>query len=255
MRTFAGLRSALGLLTVLPVGRASLDHPAAVPWYPWAGWLFGGGGAAIAWAVAGRTENAAAPFLAGVAVVGAWTALSRLLHWDGLSDTADGLLGGDTPERRLEIMRDPRAGVFGVVAVVLVMLAEVGSVAVLAEARAWWVLAIAPVAGRLAASAGAMGVPPARNEGLGASAAVRGGLSAWLTALAAVVVSLSVPSDGRVVLAISAIVLAVLLPRALSRPVGGQTGDILGASVLLTETSVLGLGAVAVSVLGGGSGL
>jgi adenosylcobinamide-GDP ribazoletransferase len=38
------------------------------------------------------------------------------LHEDGLADAADGLAGGNTPERRLEIMKESTLGVYGVIA-------------------------------------------------------------------------------------------------------------------------------------------
>ncbi|MDO9299738.1 MAG: adenosylcobinamide-GDP ribazoletransferase, partial [Anaerolineales bacterium] len=44
----------------------------------------------------------------------AWVLLTRAFHLDGFMDTCDGLFGGFTPERRLEIMKDSRVGAFGV---------------------------------------------------------------------------------------------------------------------------------------------
>jgi adenosylcobinamide-GDP ribazoletransferase len=40
-------------------------------------------------------------------------------HEDGIADTFDGLGGGTTPERRLEIMKDSRVGAFGASALIL----------------------------------------------------------------------------------------------------------------------------------------
>ncbi|MCX6079767.1 MAG: adenosylcobinamide-GDP ribazoletransferase [Chloroflexi bacterium] len=52
------------------------------------------------------------PQLAAVLVVAAWLMLTRALHFDGFLDIFDGLFGGFTPERRLEIMKDSRVGIF-----------------------------------------------------------------------------------------------------------------------------------------------
>src|SRR5919197_2225161 len=60
----------------------------------------------------------------GVATVGALAAMivvTGALHEDGLADTADGLWGGWTPARRLEIMRDSRLGTYGIVALIVVL--------------------------------------------------------------------------------------------------------------------------------------
>ena len=40
-------------------------------------------------------------------------ALTGAFHEDGLADSADGLGGGQTPARRLEIMKDSRLGSYG----------------------------------------------------------------------------------------------------------------------------------------------
>src|SRR5215467_5629627 len=44
------------------------------------------------------------------------------LHLDGLMDTCDGLFGGRTRERKLEIMQDSRVGSFGVLAGTCILL-------------------------------------------------------------------------------------------------------------------------------------
>mgnify|MGYP001616156465 CR=1 FL=1 len=49
--------------------------------------------------------------------------IGRVMHEDGLADSADGLFGGHTPEKRLAIMKDPQVGSFGVVTMVLYFLA------------------------------------------------------------------------------------------------------------------------------------
>jgi adenosylcobinamide-GDP ribazoletransferase len=43
-------------------------------------------------------------------------------HLDGFADTIDGIAGGDTKEKRLNIMKDSRIGAIGVVAIVLLLL-------------------------------------------------------------------------------------------------------------------------------------
>ena len=56
------------------------------------------------------------PWVAAALAVAATLAVTGCLHEDGLADTADGFGGGDTRERKLEIMRDSRIGTYGVCA-------------------------------------------------------------------------------------------------------------------------------------------
>ncbi len=46
------------------------------------------------------------------------------LHADGLADTLDGFLGGNSAEKTQEIMKDSRLGMFGVMGIVLLILAK-----------------------------------------------------------------------------------------------------------------------------------
>ncbi|MGL5362209.1 MAG: adenosylcobinamide-GDP ribazoletransferase, partial [Bosea sp. (in: a-proteobacteria)] len=54
-------------------------------------------------------------------------------HEDGLADSADGLFGGHTVERRLEIMKDSRVGTYGAVALGLSLLLRVALLALIVE--------------------------------------------------------------------------------------------------------------------------
>ena len=71
------------------------------------------------------------PLLTATLVVALWAAFTGGLHLDGLADCADGLLATAMRERRLEILRDPRVGAFGVVALTLFLLLKVHAVAAL----------------------------------------------------------------------------------------------------------------------------
>ncbi len=72
-------------------------------------------------------------------------------HEDGLADTADGLGGGQTPARRLEIMKDSRIGTYGALALGLVLAIKVAALAALPLTPAALALVAAHGAGRVAA--------------------------------------------------------------------------------------------------------
>src|SRR5690606_8872765 len=63
--------------------------------------------------------------IAGVIVTGA-------MAEDALADSADGLFGGQSIERRLEIMKDSRHGSYGVCAIVLLLAARITALGAIA---------------------------------------------------------------------------------------------------------------------------
>ena len=81
-----------------------------------------------------------APLVA--AVLG--TVLSAMVtggfHEDGLADVADGLGGSSDRDRALVIMKDSRVGAFGVLAVVLALLAKVSLLALLGSISLRWMV-------------------------------------------------------------------------------------------------------------------
>ncbi|WP_102224733.1 adenosylcobinamide-GDP ribazoletransferase [Acidimangrovimonas sediminis] len=234
-RRGAELRLALMLLTRLPVGRLDPAPPlASAAWaYPLAG--------AVAGAIAGLAFWLAQalglmPLPAAILAVGASVLSTGAMHEDGLADLADGFGGGGDRLRKLEIMRDSRLGSYGAIALVLVLalrvvlLAEVlpGQSAILLMAGAG-ALSRAPLPAIMAL------LPPARNGGLGHSAADRiGPGQVWAAiACAAVIAILALPLVIGPMLA--AAVGAALIAALARRQIGGFTGDVLGAAQLVAE--------------------
>ncbi|MFJ9839851.1 adenosylcobinamide-GDP ribazoletransferase [Kitasatospora sp. NPDC101155] len=244
-----GLRFTFGTLSVLRVRVERWDRAAgarAMTVAPAVGLVLGavaaGAGALVAWRAGG--------LLGAVTAVGALAALTRGLHLDGLADVADGLGSGKPAEDALRIMKQSDIGPFGVLTLLLVLLAQVaalagqfghsvprGALAVLASA----------VAARCALGWGCLrSVPAARPGGLGAMVAstVTPAGAAAGTALGALAVAAAGLFDGWSALRLPlAVVLGVgcarlLLGRCVRR-FGGITGDVLGATAETAATGTL----------------
>lgn len=238
MRTFRDLRAAIGWLTVVPVGRTAREAR-PVRFFPLVGLGLGLAGGAVAAIGARLTQTTLAELLVASMVVGTWAGLTRLLHWDGLADCADGLLGAGTPERRLEIMRDSHVGAFGAVVVMFVLLVQVVAIAALVASGDILEIVLVPVVGRSAASVALWTNAPARPDGLAHALAGDDGARGWLVAGLPLLVVLARLELATGPVVIAGLLLAFLVPRLLASRVGGMTGDIVGASVLLVETGVL----------------
>jgi adenosylcobinamide-GDP ribazoletransferase len=234
----AAALAAVAFLTRLPVGRADFDGRAvtvAAPMFPVVGALLLLGASATLDA----SEGFAPPLLAAALAVAFLAVLTGALHLDALADTADAL-GGWSRDDRLRIMRDHSVGAFGASAISLTLLVEVAAVAALVEREA----GIAVYAAVGAASRGiapplAALVPYARPEETGravAAAFTRRRSIAAFSIAALISVVAGVP--GLAVLA--AAVLIAALAGVLSRHyLGGMTGDSLGATIQLSETTGL----------------
>lgn len=233
------------LLTRLPVGwlaaSAGPGRLADAVWaFPAVGAVVGAIGGAVFWVCA---RLGMPP---GVAAV--WTLVSMLLvtgalHEDGLADFADGLGGGRTRERKLAIMRDSRIGTFGGLALMLSLAARGAAFAALAQpARVAVALIVAAALGR-----GAIGIllltsAPARPDGLAAELrASRFGRTAVGPGIAAALAFALLPFGAALGAAMAALASALAIAVIAHRQLGGYTGDVLGASVVVTECAVLAL--------------
>ncbi|MEU6592933.1 adenosylcobinamide-GDP ribazoletransferase [Streptomyces sp. NPDC046881] len=238
-----GLRFAFGTLTVLPVRVHRWDRVAArggMLSAPVAGLVVGGCAAGLGVLL---LLLGAGPLLAAVASVAVPAVLTRGLHLDGLADTADGLGSGKPAEDALRIMKQSDIGPFGVLTLVLVLLAQV---AVLAQlyGDSWARGAVAAVASAVTARlaltlAARAGVPAARPEGLGAAVAgvVPGAVALGTVVGVAAVAAVAGPWVAAAVVA-GAGGAEVLLRRCVRR-FGGVTGDVFGAVAETAATVVL----------------
>lgn len=172
--------------------------------------------------------------------------LTRFLHLDGLADLADGLWGGYTIERRLEIMKDSRTGSFGAAALSLILLLKSASIFSLLTHQAWPVVFMSPVFSRFAMVLAAHGSPYARKEGgLGESFLTHMTLNDLLKAAAiSAVLSLPVSIPQAAILMPAAIAAAWTVKAIAIRMLGGITGDVLGAINEITEAVILAAGAI-----------
>jgi adenosylcobinamide-GDP ribazoletransferase len=172
-----------------------------------------------------------------ILLLAAWLLLTRALHFDGFLDTCDGLFGGFTPERRLEIMRDSRVGAFGVAGGGLLLLAKYTAIVSLPHLSG---LVLAPVLGRWVLSIAIFAYPYAREKGLGRDMKdnVRWSqviISTAITVLAAWFFS---GWTGLLALILAGIVLWLGATFILHR-IPGLTGDSYGALCELAELAVL----------------
>lgn len=232
---------ALVLLTRLPLPRLP---DAAFTGQARAAWAFPLAGIAVALiaGAAGLTALALGVTPAAVAllVIAAQIALTGAMHEDGLADTVDGLWGGFTRERRLEIMKDSRIGSYGVLVLVIgVGLRWAALAALIAAGHLWGPLLAAAALSRGTLPALMTVLPPARPGGLSSSVG-RPGRDASLAALALGAALALVATGPAVILPALAALLAVLGLAHLARiRIGGQTGDILGAAQQLAEIVLL----------------
>jgi adenosylcobinamide-GDP ribazoletransferase len=238
----ADLIAAFGLLTRLP-----LPSGAVTP-SPRAAWAWPVVGASIG-ALAATAASAALMLSmpAGVAAAIALATAALLtggLHEDGLADTADGLFGGWTRERRLEIMKDSRIGSYGMLALLLIMLMRWSAVtALIAAGQHWAGLIAAGALSRVPMAVLIAALPNARGAGLSHSTGAPSTGAVAAAAIIAATIALLCTGLGLFGMAALAAITTFALARLVRNRIGGQTGDILGASQQLAEAAALAMAA------------
>jgi adenosylcobinamide-GDP ribazoletransferase len=235
------LSAAVVFLTRLPLPRHAHDSGTVsrgVWAFPLAGFVVGLIGA-LAYAIAHRLVLF--PWPAAALTIAATLIATGALHEDGLADTADGFGGGDTRERKLDIMRDSRIGTYGVCALAVSILIRADAIASLTEPALVAAALIAAHSGARAAMAAVMFfVAPARSDGLSFGAGQPSGTRAAIAVAIGFLIVLFClgPAHALVALVAVAIVVAVLAWLSV-RQIGGQTGDVLGAVEQAGEIVIL----------------
>ena len=249
----ASLLAALSFLTIFPSPKSADLSQHVVSnsraWFPLVGLLIGIVLVGLEWSLG----HLFPPYLTAALLVVFLVIANRALHLDGLMDTCDGLFGGQTPERRREIMRDSSVGAFAVAGAGSVLLLKYGAILSLLSASLPGkeaALLVFPVVSRYAMVLQLMVYTYVRTPGLGSP--FHGSDARTASTVAAVIAALAAGILGGLggILILAAICLfALALGQLAVRLIGGLTGDIYGATNELSEVAAL-LGAVILLPLG-----
>ena len=198
------------------------------------------------------------PLVAGVISTAFGIKLTGAFHEDGLADSCDGLGGGLTRERTLEIMKDSRLGTYGVLGLVSALLIKISLLASMPLSVAIVALIIGHTASRLLCIS-LLALLPYGGEIEHAKAKpmaqqltpFQGLLSSGWLLLAGVLVVLLFPNTVQqigiwqwLLALLLGIVATDYMRRLLRRRLEGYTGDGLGATQQLSEIAIyIGLAA------------
>ncbi|WP_132389518.1 adenosylcobinamide-GDP ribazoletransferase [Novosphingobium sp. PhB165] len=224
---------ALQFLTRLPLPAVRADNDdfaKSMRWFPLAGLVVGALVAGCWWLGA----KAGADWLAALAGLVAWVAVTGALHLDGLGDIADATGAAHKDRARLSaVLADPHVGSFAVVTIVLQLLAKLVLLHALMPGQVWALLLV-PALARIGPLFWTMALPPL-HEGLGSRfrSAIRWPHLAVWCLLAVLAGALIAPS-------LLVLFLAVPLWGCwLKSRIGGISGDGHGAGIELVETALL----------------
>ena len=240
--------AALSFLTITPLPLRREINPEevgrSIAYFPVVGLIIGLILAGLNWLLSLFLPSAVVNGLLIVALV----VLSGALHLDGFVDTCDGVAGHKTVEDRWRVMRDSRAGAFGIIGVFLLLLIKYVSLSSVPQGLMMMTLVLMPVVSRWAMVFAIFAYPYARLAGLGR--AFKQGAS-WQMFTIATVITLAVAiglsrlanisyyylGGSAIILIIWVIVVAVAT--YLKGKFSGLTGDTYGAINELTEVFLL----------------
>ncbi len=238
MGSLVALVVAIQFLTISPafIRRAFTPHELgrAVGFFPLVGLILGG-------ILAGTYYVLSLLFPAPVTaslILTLWVILTGAIHLDGFLDTCDGLFGGSTPGKRLDIMRDERIGAFALAGGVLLLLIKFTSLS--AQPNPYYALLLAPTLSRWGMTFVILAFPYARPQGLGRDIKDQTSWRQLLlgTIIALVVTWLLYKWVGMILLLATGLLLWIG-GRFVLRRIPGLTGDIYGAFNELAEAFVL----------------
>jgi adenosylcobinamide-GDP ribazoletransferase len=211
----------------------------SAPYYPLVGWIVGGLCAGVL-LLASRFWPEPVPAVLAVAV---GLLVTGGFHEDGLADTADGLGGGQTKARRLEIMKDSRIGSYGALALWASLTLKAAALSVLSAPAAALALVLAHGAAR-ALPVGVMAALPYAGDPAAAKLkpaplGVRPPEAVIAILLGLGPLPFLLPPSSAALGAGFAVVVTGSLVLVARRLLGGFTGDVLGAVEQVAEVALL----------------
>jgi adenosylcobinamide-GDP ribazoletransferase len=230
-----GFLSAIQFLTIIPWGPPqAFDARKSLPFFPVCGLLIGG--------VLAVTDTIVlhfwSPLTAGILTLTVLAAISGALHLDGLADTADGLYSRRTSEKALAIMKDSRVGAMGMVTVVFCLGLKWAALTGMDTHRLVYLLII-PAYARSAVLFGTRQLPYGRPDGGTGHDFFQAPLNNKdFRALALVVMLSFLLGWEALIINIAFVLTFTVLIRFYRYKIGCITGDMLGAMIEITETTL-----------------
>lgn len=232
--------NAFRFLTIIPIPfKSSLkqeDFGRSLVFFPVAGLFIGLVLAGLDWTLSYIFSDAVVVGLVLVALA----VITGALHLDGLIDSMDGLFVRGGPEKKLEVMKDSRAGSFGVVGAFLLLLLKYLSLATMPQPDRLYALMLFPALSRWCVAWAIFLFPYARLHGLGQSFK---SASSWprviIATILALIISLVIFRFQGVLIMAGLWVLIMLAALFISRKLSGLTGDSYGALIELGDMAVL----------------
>ena len=236
---------ALQFLSRVPIGGGDIYSPerwARIPcWFGMVGLVLGLLAAGFLWIGAAVLPHSVAVVL----TLGVMALVTGGLHEDGLADSVDGMGGGRTPDRTLEIMRDSHIGSYGVLALVMALLLQAACLVHMPLAWAMGALVLAHVFSRsvmaLALGQGRYLRPRGAGTGLDRPLGAKG-MVLTLTAILCATgfgFMLAIPAVAMVLAMLISAGAAGLWLHLTRRKIQGDTGDTLGAAQMIAATACM----------------
>lgn len=175
--------------------------------------------------------------------------ISGGIHLDGLIDTCDAIFSYGDKEKKLEILKDPRTGAFGVIGCAVYLLLQIGFFSQLKDTPKYvLIFALSFFISRCIGALAIIYVTKAKSTGLGAIFSESANKTA-ITILICIYLII-----GLVVFIIINWLLSIIIFMVLSlfifyfihiikKDFGGITGDLTGFMILATELTILALAA------------
>ncbi|NDF26519.1 MAG: adenosylcobinamide-GDP ribazoletransferase [Nitrosopumilaceae archaeon] len=227
--------SVFSFLTIIPSGSSDLQTVAKHMYlFPVIGIAIGLLIGAVGWGLSFFLE----PLVVGLLVAASLVLITGIHHTDGLSDFADGLMVKGSKEKKLEVMRDPKVGSAGIVAIVFYVAAAVIALSFMKGFELFYAILIGEVIAKFCMVLSASIGPSAWH---GSNSAFIESMKDKKKLVVAGAITISVivlfqNNAGFVALA-AAIAVTLVIVGVSKRSFGGISGDIMGAINELARVS------------------
>jgi len=199
--------------------------------FPFIGMMIGGISSAMYYVLSFINND-----LASLGAVFTIVAVTGGLHLDGLSDTADGFFSSRKREEILEIMKDSRVGVFGVVFIIFDIMFKYIMIKEMSVHTAVIAIVLSCGIGRVSASMLFTFGKSARKDGLGDMFSGNNSKKYFFSALIVfLALGIYISNIVFIIAVFSSMVFSLLFMKYSYKIIGGLTGDVYGAACELSE--------------------